>query len=63
MLKNRFVPIVTKLSILTSIIILIVLIVTGIISYSKLSEFGYRFNGEHTKTVVNFALHAINGDS
>lgn len=63
MLKNRFVPIVTKLSILTSIIILIVLIITGIISYSKLSEFGYRFNGEHTKTVVNFALHAINGDS
>lgn len=63
MLKNRFIPIVTKLSVLTSAIILIVLVVTGLISYSKLSEFGYKFNGEHTKTVVTFALHAINGDS
>ncbi|MGE0078140.1 MAG: methyl-accepting chemotaxis protein [Bacteroidales bacterium] len=63
MLKNKTFSIVQKLSILTSVIILIILIVTGLISYSKLSEFGYKFNGEHTKTVVNFALNSINGDS
>jgi methyl-accepting chemotaxis protein len=63
MLGNRFVPIITKLSFLTSVIIVAILVTTGIISYSKLSEFGYRFNGEHTKTVVTFALRAVNGDS
>lgn len=63
MLKNKIFPIVQKLSLLTSVIILIILIVTGVISYSKLSEFGYKFNGEHTKTVVKFALNAVNGDS
>jgi methyl-accepting chemotaxis protein len=60
---KRYISIRTKLSVLTSIIILVILIVTGLISYSKLSEFGYKFNGEHTKTVVKFALNAVNGDS
>jgi methyl-accepting chemotaxis protein len=63
MSRSRFIPIITKLSFLTSAIIVAILVTTGIISYSKLSEFGYRFNGEHTKTVVTFALRAVNGDS
>jgi len=35
----------------------------GWISYSRISTFGNKFNGEHTRTVVVFAQNSVNGDS
>ena len=63
MKQKRFIPVSLKLYILVSFFLFVVLIVTGWISYSHISRFGYKFNGDHTRTVVVFALSSINGDS
>lgn len=63
MMKSRFIPVAYKLYFLVSVILVAVLLITGWISYSRISTFGYKFNGEHTKTVVVFALNSVNGDS
>jgi len=63
MKHRRFIPVSYKLYFLVSAILLIVLLITGWISYSRISTFGYKFNGEHTRTVVVFALNSVNGDS
>ncbi len=63
MLRNFFYSFGNKITILVSIIIIAVIIIIGLISYSKISEYTYRFNGEHTQTVVMFAINSINGDS
>lgn len=62
-MKSRFVPVAYKLYFLVTVILVAVLLITGWISYSRISKFGYKFNGEHTKTVVVFALNSVNGDS
>lgn len=63
MKQKRFIPISQKLYFLVTVILFIVLLITGWISYSHISRFGYKFNGDHTRTVVVFALNSINGDS
>lgn len=63
MMKNRFIPVAYKLYFLVTIILVAVLLTTGWISYSRISKFGHTFNGEHTKTVVLFAMNSVNGDS
>ncbi|MHC1704914.1 MAG: methyl-accepting chemotaxis protein [Tenuifilaceae bacterium] len=63
MKQRRFIPVSQKLYLLVSVILFIVLLVTGWISYSHISRFGYKFNGDHTSTVVVFALNSVNGDS
>jgi len=60
---KRFIPVAYKLYFLVSFILLTVLFITGWVSYSRISKFGYKFNGEHTRTVVVFALNSVNGDS
>jgi len=60
---RRFVPVAYKFYFLVSVILLTVLMITGWVSYSRITKFGYKFNGEHTRTVVVFALNSINGDS
>lgn len=63
MKSKRFIPVAYKLYFLVSVLLLVVLVITGWISYSRISQFGYKFNGEHTRTVVVFALNSVNGDS
>lgn len=60
---KRFIPVAFKLYLLVSIMLFVVLLIIGWISYSRISMFGYKFNGEHTSTVVVFAQNSINGDS
>lgn len=62
-MKNRFIPIAYKLYFIVTLILIVVLLTIGWISYSRISKFGHKFNGEHTKTVVQFAINSINGDS
>jgi len=63
MKNKRFIPVAYKLYFLVSIILFVVLMTIGWISYSRISKFGYKFNSEHTSTVVLFALNSVNGDS
>jgi len=63
MKEKRFIPIAYKFYFLVSIILLSVLLIIGWVSYSRITKFGYKFNGEHTRTVVVFAINSINGDS
>ncbi len=63
MKRGRFISVAFKIYFLVSVILLIVLIITGWISYTRISKFGIKFNGEHTQTVVVFALNSVNGDS
>lgn len=60
---KRFIPVAYKFYFLVSIILLAVLMIIGWVSYSRITKFGYKFNGEHTRTVVVFAINSINGDS
>ncbi|MDX9852520.1 MAG: methyl-accepting chemotaxis protein [Tenuifilaceae bacterium] len=61
--SKRFISVSKKLSLLITSIVLGILFTTGIISYNKVVDFGTRFNGEHTKTVVVFAKNLVDGDS
>ena len=63
MINRKFIPVSYKLYFIVTVILLAVLLITGLISYSRISKFGYKFNGEHTKTVVVFAINSVNGDS
>lgn len=61
--SKRFISVSKKLSLIITSIVLGILFTTGIISYNKVVDFGTRFNGEHTKTVVVFAKNLVDGDS
>ncbi|NVO10881.1 MAG: methyl-accepting chemotaxis protein [Bacteroidales bacterium] len=63
MKRSGFISVAFKLYFLVSVILFSVLIITGWISFTRISKFGIKFNGEHTRTVVIFALNSINGDS
>jgi len=63
MKTNRIFSLKAKLSRLVSLILFVVIAVTGYVNYAKISKIGYKLNGEHARTVALFAGAAIDGDS
>ena len=52
-----------KLSILVSLILFIVLFVSGCVNYNRISRLAYTLNGEHVRSIAQLAQATINGDS
>ena len=52
-----------KLSVLVSLILFVVLLISGLINYSRISHLAYKLNGEHVRSIAQFAQANINGDS
>jgi len=60
---NREATLGQKLSVLVSLILFVVLFISGCINYSRISRLAYKLNGEHVRSIAQFAKANINGDS
>jgi len=60
---NRKVTLGQKLSILVSLILFVVLFISGCVNYSRISRLAYLLNGEHVRSIAQLAQATINGDS
>ncbi len=63
MRSKRKVTLGQKLSILVSLILFAVLFISGCVNYNRISRLAYMLNGEHVRSIAQFAQANINGDS